>query len=54
MNDNPDVIIIGGGPAAMSSALYLLRAGKKVLILEKEAFGGQIAKSPRLENYPTI
>jgi thioredoxin reductase (NADPH) len=54
MNENPDVIIIGGGPAAMSSALYLLRAGKKVLILEKEAFGGQIAKSPRLENYPTI
>ncbi|MCR5091425.1 MAG: FAD-dependent oxidoreductase, partial [Bacilli bacterium] len=46
MNENPDVIIIGGGPAAMSSALYLLRAGKKVLILEKEAFGGQIAKSP--------
>ena len=54
MNENPDVIIIGGGPAAMSSALYLLRAGKKVLLLEKEAFGGQIAKSPRLENYPTV
>ena len=52
--ENPDAIIIGGGPAAMSSALYLLRAGKKVLLLEREGFGGQIAKSPRLENYPTI
>ncbi len=49
-----DVIIIGGGPAAMSAALYLLRSGKKVLLLEKEAFGGQIAESPRLENYPSI
>ena len=49
-----DAIIIGGGPAAMTAALYLLRAGKSVLLLEKEAFGGQIAKSPRLENYPSI
>lgn len=48
-----DTIVIGGGPAGMTAALYLLRAGKTVLILEKEAFGGQIAKSPRLENYPT-
>ena len=49
-----DVIIIGGGPAAMSAALYLLRSGKSVLLLEKEAFGGQIAESPRLENYPSV
>lgn len=49
-----DTIIIGGGPAGMTAALYLQRAGKKVMILEKESFGGQIAKSPRLENYPTI
>lgn len=49
-----DIIIVGGGPAAMTSALYALRAGKKVLLLEKDSFGGQIAKSPRLENYPTI
>ncbi len=49
-----DVIIIGGGPSGMSAALYLLRENKKVLIIEKEAFGGQIATSPRLENYPSI
>lgn len=49
-----DVIVIGGGPAGMTAALYTLRAGKSVLILEKEGFGGQIATSPRLENYPTI
>ena len=49
-----DIIIIGGGPAGMSAALYALRNSKTVLILEKEAFGGQIATSPRLENFPTI
>ena len=49
-----DIIVIGGGPAGMTTALYALRAGKTVLILEKEGFGGQIATSPRLENYPTI
>ena len=38
----------------MTAALYALRNNKSVLILEKEAFGGQIATSPRLENYPTI
>lgn len=49
-----DSIIIGGGPAGMTAALYLLRAGKTVLVIEKEGFGGQIAKSPRLENFPSI
>ena len=49
-----DSIIIGCGPAGMTSALYLLRAGKSVLLLEREGIGGQIAKSPRLENYPSI
>lgn len=49
-----DTIIIGGGPSGMSAALNLLRANKKVLILEKESFGGQIASSPRVENFPTI
>ena len=49
-----DIIIVGGGPAGMTAALYALRNDKTVLILEKESFGGQIATSPRLENYPTI
>ena len=49
-----EIIIVGGGPAGMTAALYALRNDKKVLILEKESFGGQIATSPRLENYPTI
>lgn len=49
-----DIIIVGGGPGGMTAALYALRAGKKVLVLEKENFGGQIADSPRLENYPSI
>lgn len=49
-----DVLVIGGGPAGMTAALYVLRSGKSVIVLEKEGFGGQIATSPRLENYPTI
>ena len=49
-----DIIIVGGGPSGMSAALYALRSNKSVLILEKENFGGQIANSPRVENYPTI
>lgn len=49
-----DSIVIGAGPSGMSACLYLLRAGKSVLLLEKEGIGGQIALSPRLENYPSI
>lgn len=49
-----DIIIIGGGAAGMTSALYALRNGKKVLVLESESLGGQIATSSRLENYPSI
>ena len=48
-----DIIVIGGGVAGMTSALYSLRNGKKVLLLECEGIGGQIAQSPRVENYPT-
>lgn len=47
-----DIIIIGCGPAGMTSAIYALRANKKVLILESEGIGGQIASSPLVENYP--
>lgn len=49
-----DVIIIGGGPAGLTAAVYCLRAGKSTLILEKNAFGGQIVWSPRVENFPAI
>ncbi len=49
-----DIIVIGAGAAGMSSALYALRNSKKVLVLESESLGGQIANSPRLENYPSI
>lgn len=49
-----DVIVIGAGAAGMTSALYALRNSKTVLVLESESLGGQIAMSPRLENYPSI
>ncbi len=49
-----DVIIIGAGPAGLTSALYLLRANKKVLLLEAKAYGGQIINSAHIENYPGI
>ena len=47
-----DVLIIGGGPAGLTGAVYLRRAEKKVLLIEKQTFGGQITHSPRVENYP--
>ena len=49
-----DAIIIGAGPAGLTAAIYLLRANKKVLILEKETIGGQISSSPLVENYPGL
>ena len=49
-----DIAIIGAGPSGMTAALYSLRAGKSVLLLEKETIGGQISSSPLLENYPSI
>ena len=47
-----DSIVIGAGPAGLTSAMYLLRADKKVLIIEKEAVGGGISSTPLIENYP--
>ena len=47
-----DIIIIGGGPAGLTAAVYALRAGKTVLVIEKNGFGGQIAFSPKVENIP--
>ena len=49
-----DIIIVGGGTAGLSAAIYGVRAGKKVLILEKDVYGGQIINSPEVENYPGI
>ena len=47
-----DIIVVGGGPAGMTAALYGLRNGKSVLVIEKAGFGGQITYSPRVENIP--
>lgn len=47
-----DIIIIGGGPAGLTAAVYALRANKTVLVLEKGSFGGQITYSPKVENIP--
>ena len=47
-----DIIIIGGGPAGMTAALYARRNGKTALVLERSGFGGQITHSPKVENYP--
>ena len=48
-----DIIIVGCGTAGMTAAIYALRNNKSVLILESEAVGGQIAFSPKVENFPT-
>ena len=47
-----DIIIVGAGPAGLTAAIYALRANKKVLIFEAKAYGGQIASSSVVENYP--
>ncbi|MBQ4101351.1 MAG: FAD-dependent oxidoreductase [Oscillospiraceae bacterium] len=47
-----DMIIVGGGPAGLTAAIYALRAGKRVVVIEKNSFGGQIAFSPKVENIP--
>ena len=47
-----DIIVVGGGPAGLTAAIYALRAGKTVLVIEKNGFGGQIAFSPKVENIP--
>ena len=49
-----DIIIVGGGPAGLTAATYARRAGKTVLVIEKNAFGGQITWSPKVENFPSV
>ena len=49
-----DVIIIGAGTAGLTAAIYALRAGKSVLVLEQGTYGGQIVNTPKVENYPGI
>ena len=49
-----DIIIVGGGPAGLTASTYARRAGKSVLVIEKNAFGGQITWSPKVENFPSV
>lgn len=49
-----DIIIIGAGPAGLSAAIYARRAAKSVLVLEANAYGGQIINTPDVENYPVV
>ena len=54
MSEQFDIIIVGGGPAGLTAAIYARRAGKSVLVLEKGTIGGQIASSPKVDNFPGI
>ena len=53
MSKQYDIAVVGAGPAGLTAALYARRAGKTVIVIEKENFGGQITYSPKIENYPT-
>jgi thioredoxin reductase (NADPH) len=52
MSESYDVVIVGGGPAAMAAAVYAARGELKTLILERSALGGQVAQTDLIDNYP--
>ena len=54
MNENIDLIIIGGGPAGLSGAIYARRANLNVLLIEESSDGGKLSKISKIENYPGI
>ena len=49
-----EILIVGGGPAGLTAAIYAARAGKHVAVLERGSTGGQIISAPLVENYPGI
>ncbi len=49
-----DIVIVGGGPAGLTAGIYGARAGKSVLIFERESIGGQISRAALVENYPAL
>ena len=49
-----DIVVVGAGTAGLSAAIYGVRAGKSVLVLEGASYGGQIINTPEIENYPAI
>ena len=53
-NVDYDIIIIGAGTAGLTAAIYGVRSGKSVLLMEEKMYGGQIINTPEVENYPGI
>ena len=54
MDEDYDIVIIGGGPAGLAAGLYAARARRRTVLLEKGVIGGQISLSERVENYPGV